>query len=69
MKRYFVFYGDTYDPNGGMIDFIGDFDSIKECKKAIREKHKNQLLENPGYDFYYNQIWDSHTRTFIENTL
>lgn len=37
MKRYLVFCGDVYYPNGGMNDFRGGFDdednAITKCKE------------------------------------
>jgi hypothetical protein len=69
MKRYFAFYGDIYYPNGGMIDFIGDYESLEDCKKKIEEKNLQAILDDPNWDWSWFQIWDSHTRTFIENTL
>jgi predicted ATP-dependent endonuclease of OLD family len=34
MKRYWLFQADQYYPNGGMSDFIGDYDSVSECEGA-----------------------------------
>lgn len=48
MKRYLAFFGSDYYPSGGMNDFINDFDTIEECKKAFDEKIKEDF--NPGYD-------------------
>ena len=38
MKRFLVFYGDSYYPGGGWTDFKGDFDSIEEALKFLSEK-------------------------------
>jgi hypothetical protein len=35
MKRYLAFVGYAYYPNGGMDDFLGDFDTAEEAIKAI----------------------------------
>lgn len=34
MKRYLVFKGSDYYPNGGWEDFSGDFDTIEEAREA-----------------------------------
>lgn len=31
-KRYWLFFGDTYYPSGGMYDYAGSFDSIEDAK-------------------------------------
>ena len=38
MKRYLLFIGKCYYPNGGMDDFVGDFDTIEECEKVYNCK-------------------------------
>ena len=40
MKQYLVFYGSVYYPNGGMNDFIGDFDTKEEAIERIQKHHK-----------------------------
>jgi len=32
MKRFLLFAGDFYYPNGGWDDFKGDFDSVENAK-------------------------------------
>ena len=62
MKRYLVFMGRHYYPGGGMDDFVGSFNTIKECRKAITEKMKEE---------YYEHIHDSllsHYRYQYENS-
>ena len=34
MKRYWLFEQQQYYPSGGMLDFLGDFDTVEEAKKA-----------------------------------
>ena len=44
MKRYWLFGGNSYYPNGGMGDFRGSFDSREEAieaGKAIKVSHSN----------------------------
>ncbi len=58
MKRYWLFGGDSYYPNGGMGDFRGSFDSREEAIKAgaaIRE----------GSDSWYH-VFDSQDNTIIK---
>ena len=35
MNRFLVFSFPEFYPNGGMDDFIGDFDTLEEAKKAL----------------------------------
>ena len=37
MKTYLVFKGYTYYPSGGMEDFVGDYETLEEAKKALGE--------------------------------
>lgn len=38
MKRYLLFAGDTYYPNGGMSDFVDASDSIYELIQLIPDR-------------------------------
>jgi hypothetical protein len=58
MKNYLVFYGDCYYPKGGMDDFIGDFDTIKDAKKAIEVERKKMLQ----YQERWATIWSVKER-------
>ena len=68
MKRYFAFYGSKYYANGGMNDFIGDFDSVDECMSSIVNANKKERPNDPLKSWDWFQIWDSETKVFIENT-
>lgn len=35
MKRYLLFAGDTYYPNGGWYDYLGSFDTTEDCLRHI----------------------------------
>ena len=73
MKRYLVFFGANYYPCGGMYDFLNDFDTIEECKKAIDDKIKedfnqwDSLEEHIKYQWEYSwaHIYDTETREEI----
>ena len=52
MKRYLVFKGRNYYPEGGMSDILTSCDSIDECRRKLEEdivkdfepeKKKNKL--------------------------
>jgi hypothetical protein len=47
MKRYLAFYGSAYYPEGGMDDFLSDYDTKEEALRAISDK-----LNSDKY--YYN---------------
>jgi len=38
MKRYLLFCGSNYYPNGGMNDCDGSFDTIEEALEALNKK-------------------------------
>lgn len=39
MKRYLVFSGLTYYPDGGWSDFDSDHDTLEEANEARKDKH------------------------------
>jgi hypothetical protein len=41
VKRYLLFAGSTYYPDGGAEDFVGDFDSIERSEFKAFEHDKN----------------------------
>jgi hypothetical protein len=69
MKRYLVFYGDCYYPSGGINDFIGDFDNIQDCEKAIELKHKENRSDDDKWEWAWKQIYDTKTKTDLVNTI
>jgi len=52
MRQYLVFVYNTYYPNGGMLDFRGDYNEIFEAKNRVIEIFKS----NEFYDLKYNVI-------------
>ena len=66
MKRFLVFAGDAYYPEG-MNDFQEDFDTLEEAKSfeaKIKEKFKLKWRDNWKY-FKLSAFWDSETRTYV----
>lgn len=63
MKRFLVFAGDCYYPEGGMNDFQGDFDTLEEAR-SFESKIKEKFESDWG-DFNWTRIWDSETRTHV----
>ena len=62
MKRYIVFYGDRYYPQGGWEDCIGSFDSVKAGRKQIIHKILEDFSEFDGtkieeYRYAFNLSW------------
>ncbi len=51
MKRYLLFAGDSYYPEGGWFDFKGDFDTVVDAIKSIALR---------DYDWYH--VVDSTTQ-------
>jgi hypothetical protein len=67
MKRFLVFAGYAYYPEGGMHDFQEDFDTLEEAKSfesKIIEKFKSIWKDN-WKSFNWTEIWDSETRTHV----
>lgn len=44
-KRYLLFAGVQYYPQGGTEDFCGDFDSIDAAKQWFEQNHRSQGLD------------------------
>ena len=44
MNRYLSFFGDEFFPNGGMDDFLGDYEDLFEAKEAITSKQLKTML-------------------------
>lgn len=73
MKRYYAFIGMDYYPDGGMGDFLDDFDNIDDAKKAITEESEKEFNNYESkqsqidYFWEYNwaHIWDSQERKEI----
>lgn len=69
MKRYLTFFGSYYYPKGGMDDFIGDFDTMDECKNKIDDKIKEEFdYENPFKDLdnYIKREWENNWATIYD---
>ena len=39
MKRYLLFVGECYHPNGGIDDLAGDYDSPEDAVSDLRRNH------------------------------
>ncbi len=56
-KRYLLFGGSEYYPEGGMLDFISDHDTVEEALDAELKWSKNYGKES-GADGVWSHIWD-----------
>jgi hypothetical protein len=66
-KRYLVFFGEDYEYWGGMLDFIGSYDTIEECKKIV-DTEKNKRFGWKGvrpYEETWYNILDTHNMVII----
>ena len=63
MKRYLVFYGELYYPNGGMRDFIGDFDNLDNAIVHLNNHH-NEYSEGRNVQIWGN-VYDSIDRKLV----
>jgi hypothetical protein len=55
MKNFLAFYGDCQYPQGGMDDFIGDFDTEKEAIDAIKAKQVEDYRTDWNYTWAH--VW------------
>lgn len=40
MKKYLLFAGDNYYPDGGLLDYKGDFDTVEDAIEWARKNYK-----------------------------
>lgn len=64
MKRYWSFMGNIYYPQGGMGDFQGDFDSLKEAvenlENILRTKYRSK-----EWTYMWAQVYDTQKRETV----
>lgn len=60
MKRYLLFFGETYYPGGGWEDFHGAFDTIEDARNAV--KARDSLPD-------WHEIVDTRTMSVVENNI
>lgn len=58
MKRYWLFAGHNYYPSGGMEDFVGDFDSLKDAKHSVLPEIKRSA-------YHWAHVFDTETREIV----
>jgi hypothetical protein len=63
VKRFLLFYGETYYPSRAWRDFHGSFDTVEEARAAIPKD-----TEAPDWDSApdWVQIVDTHTMSYEE---
>jgi hypothetical protein len=49
----FLFAGSTYYPNGGMLDFIGTFESVEDAENALRSPEPDEDGYTATYDWWH----------------
>lgn len=64
MKRYLLFGGSYYYPNGGMNDFKGDFNCPVRAESAIKKEFKGRDLDN-----WWAHIYDTELQKTITINL
>ena len=57
MKRFLLFAGASYYPQGGMHDFRDAFDSAEEAMNALQKEYLYDPKGNPEYDSSFNVNW------------
>jgi hypothetical protein len=62
MKRYIIFYGDTYYASGGVLDLLPDsYDTPNEAIAAAEQKYKKD-----GSEYNWYQVVDKNNMKAIE---
>lgn len=59
MKKFLVFAGNTYYPNGGAEDFLFDADTVEEIKAMfvwMRDSTNSTFLSISGFDKDYEWV-------------
>jgi hypothetical protein len=65
MKRYFLFAGSVYYPDGGWSDFQGSFDSVKDATDYALSNLEPYEKEDVGRFNWYHVI-DAFDWTTVE---
>ena len=53
VKRYMLFAGDQYYPNGGMRDYQGSYDTVDEARLEVDKRR-----DEGGQRFYWFHVYD-----------
>jgi hypothetical protein len=65
MKQFMLFAYDHYHPQGGMYDFVGDFDTVPECFEVVEKGYDVHWSADGGTrhcDWERAHIYDLETR-------
>jgi hypothetical protein len=73
IKRFLLFFGDIYYPNGGMDDLLSEHDTIEEAMSAFEKKVDNEILISHFYyknkkelmQYRWANIYDLELRTNV----
>lgn len=66
MKRFLVFFGDKYYPQGGILDFIGDFRWSDEAIRFLFEKEaKENNSKTETWEDFWGHVYDTHTQKIV----
>ena len=60
MKKYWLFAGDIYYPNGGMDDFRKDYDTLEEVQEWI-----DTVFTTDEWTLCWYKVYDSEDRRTI----
>lgn len=64
MKNFLLFIALQYSPNGGMEDFVQDFDTLDEAIAASNEILLKRFGRCDAYDTVNSGIWNSSARKY-----
>jgi hypothetical protein len=70
MKRYLLFFGDRYPPDGGIHDLIGDFDAPQEVYEALMKEYAEYNKDSYGgeanfYNFHWFHVYDCSRKAIV----
>ncbi len=62
MKRFLLFGGENYYPQGGFNDFIAEFDTYDEARKAAAYIKRDYSSKYNSYAVDWTDIVDTHEK-------
>ena len=63
LKRFLLFAGGSYYPNGGWLDFVGSYDTFPEAEKAVPDRDWAQVVDTQEGLLWHGDIHLDETLT------
>lgn len=62
MKQFLAFYFAEFYPEGGMNDFVGDFDDIADAFASVEEQRRIERIDDNDWENSHGQVIDTTDR-------